>query len=211
MKNKITISLIDDHRALTDAMASLLNQNDNFQVVDIAHNHEDAIKLIGQNKTEVYIIDMNLGRGDSCELVSAVKANSKLPIVLSAYSDIALVKKAVKAGAMAYLSKSSAASHISAAIENVSRGKKYFDDIIQSSINASAGVDSKIMTAKERAMLSQLTPREKEIMNLISQEYTSEEIAKELHLSKHTVDGYRKSLINKLRVRGSVGMSKMIN
>ncbi len=209
MKAKTTITLIDDHRALTDAMASLLNQNDNFEVVGIAHNHEDGITRIQQDKSDVYIIDMNLGSGDSCELVQQVKASGKIAMVLSAYSDIALIKKAIKSGAMAYLSKSSAASHIIAAIESASAGKKYFDDIIQSSINASAGVDIKIDTAQERAMLSQLTPREKEIINLISQEYTSEEIAKELHLSKHTVDGYRKNLISKLGVRGSVGLSNI--
>ncbi len=211
MKTKITISLIDDHRALTDAMASLLNQNESFTVHNVAHNYENAKGLIERDESDIYIIDMNLGSGDSCELVSAVSANDKHAMVLSAYSDIALIKKAVKSGAKAYLSKSSAASHITSAIESVTAGKKYFDDIIQSSINASAGVDSKIITAKERAMLSQLTPREKEIINLISQEYTSEEIAKELHLSKHTVDGYRKSLISKLGVRGSVGLSNLIN
>ena len=204
----ITVGLIDDHRALTDAMSLLLAQSPASYSTVTAHTYAEAEELIAQDKCHIYLVDMNLGQGDSLELITFIASKSKPCIVLSAYSDIALIKKAMKLGSRGYLSKTSAASNVLLALDRVLQGDTYFDKIIQSSINSSAGVAEKIETAKERAMLSQLTPREKEIINLISQEYTSEEIAKELHLSKHTVDGYRKSLISKLGVRGSVGLVK---
>jgi len=207
----ITVGLIDDHRALTDAMSLLLAHSSSSYSVETAHTHDDAQELISQNKCDIYLVDMNLGKGDSLDLIATIREYNKSCIVLSAYNDIALIKKAMKAGSSGYLSKTAASSHILKAIEAVRSGSTYFDEITQSTINASAGVADKIETAHERAMLSQLTPREKEIINLIAQEYTSEEIAKELHLSKHTVDGYRKSLISKLGVRGSVGLGIIIN
>ncbi len=208
MTSPIHIGLIDDHRALTDAMSSLLTQQDNFRVDGVAHDFSSGMNLIKENNCDVYIIDMNLGKEDSCELIREVHVNQKIPIVLSAYSDYGLVKKAVQSGARSYLSKSSAATNIIKAIHLTLDGKFYYDDIIQNTINAANGLDDKLELAKERAMISQLTKREKEIIRLISLEYTSEEIAKELHLSKNTVDGYRKNLISKLGVRGSVGLSK---
>jgi len=206
----ITVGLIDDHRALTDAMSLLLSNSPHSYATSCAHTYEEAEHLIAENHCDIYLVDMNLGKGDSLDLINFIASKSKPCIVLSAYSDIALIKKAMKVGSKGYLSKSSAATNILAAIDTVLEGDTYFDDIIQSTINASAGVADKIATAQERVMLSQLTKREKEIINLIAQEYTSEEIAKELHLSKHTIDGYRKSLISKLGVRGSVGLAKKI-
>ena len=204
------IGLIDDHIALTDAITILLEQDENIAVRSVAHNFQDGLSMIQQDECDVYIIDMNIGKEDSCDLIKAASDKNKIPIVLSAYSDVALVKKAVKSGAQSYLSKSSAATHIKTAIEKTKKGERYYDEIIQDSINSLLGTDREIETVKERAILSQLTKREKDILNLISQEYTSEEIAKELHLSKHTVDGYRKNLISKLGVRGSVGLGKVL-
>ena len=205
----ITIGLIDDHVALTDAITLLLEQEEKNKVVKAVHNYNDGLNLIEENQCHVYIIDMNLGKEDSCELISAVNNKGRIPIVLSAYSDIAIIRKAVKAGAKSYLSKSSAARHIKTAIEKTTNGLRYYDEIIQDSINSLLDTNRELSTVQERALTSSLTKREKEILELISQEYTSAEIAQELHLSKHTVDGYRKNLISKLGVRSSIGLGKV--
>jgi len=200
MSTKITIGLIDDHRALTDAMVSLLSQEEDFLIERVAHNFNDGISLIEKDNCDIYIIDMNLGKEDSCDLIKLADSKNKISIVLSAYSDAALIKKAIKSGAKAYISKSSAATHVTKAINSVVNGINYYDDIIQSSINASMGLADRLETTEEKAMLSQLTPREKEVLNLIGIGYTSIEIAEELCLSKHTVDGYRKRLLQKLKI-----------
>ena len=157
----ITVGLINDHRALTDAMSLLLAQPPHLYVTSTAHTYIEAEQLIAKDNCDIYIVDMNLGEGDSLDLINFIASKSKPSIVLSAYNDVALIKKAMKVGSSGYLSKTSASHNIIKAIDAVLSGKTYFDEITQSSINDSAGVAGKIATAKERAMLSQLTKEKK--------------------------------------------------
>ena len=82
MNAKITIGLIDDHQALTDALSGLLNQQKSHKVNGTAHTFQEGMNLIERNECDVYIIDMNLGQGDSCELIALAKSKNKIPIVL---------------------------------------------------------------------------------------------------------------------------------
>ncbi|MEE9373108.1 MAG: response regulator transcription factor [Saprospiraceae bacterium] len=198
--------LIDDHRALTDALKALL-KNEHCNVKAVAHTYSEGLNIINKHKADVVIVDMNLGKEDSCDLIKLAKKRNIKPIVLSAYTDVALIKRATKSGALAYLSKSSTAEYITTAINEVTNGNTFYDPIVQSLINQTfAGHKIKENPTKEKYSLSMLTKREKEIIKLIAAEYTSEEIAKELFLSKNTIDSYRKNLIMKVGVRNSVGL-----
>ena len=130
----ITVGLIDDHRALTDALSLLLTKSPQTYVTSTAHTYTEAEELISQDNCDIYLVDMNLGKGDSLDLINFIASKSKPCIVLSAYNDMALIKKAMKVGSKGYISKTSAATHIITAIDTVLQGETYFDDITQSSI-----------------------------------------------------------------------------
>ena len=129
--------------------------------------------------------------------------------MLSSYADARLIREALKRGAKSYLSKQTASVHVAEAIEAVAQGSSYFDPIIQEVINKNfAHMMPDIAITSERPMWSMLSDREKQVLELIRAEYTSEEIAKELYISKSTVDTYRKNLIIKLKVKNSVGLAR---
>ena len=206
MEWKAEIILIDDHVALTDALKILLEQQ-KFKVVGVAHTFIDAKEEIKNTKCDLAIIDMNIGPEDSCDLIKLCQLSNIKSLVLSAYSDVHIVRKAVKAGASGYISKSSASNYIISAIDEILSENQYFDPIIQDLINKTfSNLCPNPKSTNERYNPSMLSKREKQIVKLIAAEYSSEEIAKELFLSKNTVDTYRKTIIQKVGVRNSVGL-----
>ncbi len=194
MEQKITIGLIDDHRALTDALTLLLESDGTMRVTQVAHNYNDGMDLLNANCCDVVVIDMNLGKEDSCDLIKVAKKNEITSIVLSAYTDLALIKRAIRSGARGYIAKSSAAKFIKEGIESVAQGQIYYDDTIQAQINSFISQEPVLQIVKERAIPSRLTPREKEVLKLVQIGMTSKEIGEELCLSKFTIDGYRKRI-----------------
>lgn len=204
MGDLIKVAIIDDHRALTDALTLLINEKAAFQVTAVANNHRSGKKLIQSQKHDAYLVDLNLHQKDSYHLIELIHHYAKPAIVFSAYSDYHHIKKAMNAGAKGFISKYSDSSHIHNSIQAVLSGHLYFDDISQNLINNSL---INFSNKKVPIILSELTKREKDVMSLIIQEYTSQEIASELHLSKNTIDGYRKELISKLGVKNSVGIA----
>ena len=197
MEQKMTVGLIDDHRALTDALTLLLESDGTMKVTQVAYNYNDGMDLINAKCCDVVVIDMNLGKEDSCDLIKVAKQNGITSIVLSAYTDLALIKRAIRSGARGYIAKSSAAKFIKEGIESVAQGQIYYDDTIQAQINSFISQEPVLQIVKERAIPSRLTPREKEVLKLVQIGMTSKEIGEELCLSKLTIDGYRKRLISK--------------
>ena len=207
MGAELRILLIDDHRSLTDALILLLKSK-GYSNISTAHSFDDGLEKINSLNPDVSVVDMNLGKEDSCELIRESSKSGCTPVVLSAYSDVFLIKKAIKAGAKGYLSKSSASENLIKAVKTISEGREYYDPLIQDIINKSfSSRKPEPSQTNEKYNLSMLTEREKQIIKLIAAEYSSDEIALELYLSKNTIDSYRKTLIQKLGVRNSVGLS----
>lgn len=205
------IILIDDHQILLDGLEMMLIGAGYDNIDKIATNAEIE-KYLSHPYGDILLLDINIGSHNGLDILKKVKDQIQV-VLLSSYSDARLIREAIKHGAKGYLSKQTASSHVIKAIEAVSQGREYFDPIIQEIINKSfAHVEPNVVTTAERPMYSMLSEREKQVLELIRAEYTSEEIAVELYISKSTVDTYRKNLIEKFGVRNSVGLvSKLIN
>ena len=205
---ELHLILIDDHPVLLDGLSLMLKQAGCDQITCLSSEVE--INKFRESPTgDILILDINIGTHDGLELLKIVAQKSPeiQVIMLSSYSDTRLIREAIKHGAQGYLTKQTASSHIIDAINTVHEGKSYFDPFIQEIINKSfAHIEPELVTTHERPMYSMLSNREKQVLELIRAEYTSEEIAKELYISKSTVDTYRKNLIIKLKVKNSVGL-----
>ncbi len=198
----IKIIIADDHSIIRDGLKAMLEKNAAFEVVGEAANGKELIDLIGKISCDVICTDISMPVMDGVEATKYL--TKKFPrikiICLSMHEQIDYIKKMIDAGAVGYIFKDSSKEELEKAIETVHAGKKYFNqklfDILLSSEKSHA--DGEIV----------LSDREKEILKLISEEYTNAEIAEKLFLSVRTVDTHRQNLLQKLNVKNTAGLVK---
>ena len=171
---------------------------------------KQVIDRIKSNSADILILDINMPEYDGIEVLKFIRQKkiTQKVIILSSYDDVKLVQEVINLGANGFLSKDSAGLHIIEAINAVHKGDQYFSDAIKNNlIKLYTGENVKLGNRPESTILNSLTPREIEVLKLITDEYSSPEIANKLNISQSTVDTYRKSLLKKTNVKNSIGLA----
>ena len=210
MKNKITVHIADDHKILIEGIIAVINTDDNIEVEGYSLTGKHVMKWVESNNADILILDINMPEYDGIEVLKYFKQKkiSQRVIILSSYDDVKLVQEVINLGANGFLSKDSAGLHIIEAINAVHKGDQYFSDAIKNNlIKLYTGKNVKSGKRPESTILNSLTPREIEVLKLITDEYSSPEIADKLNISQSTVDTYRKSLLKKTNVKNSIGLA----
>tara|TARA_B110000090_G_scaffold119079_1_gene132506 strand:+ start:4842 stop:5507 length:666 start_codon:yes stop_codon:yes gene_type:complete len=212
MKDKIKVHIADDHKILIEGVIALINTDDSLEIVGYSLTGKELIDWTSNNEIDVLILDLSMPVIDGIEVLKILK-RKKIPhktILLSSYDDVQIVKKVLNLGALGYLSKSSASMHILKAIKAVAKNEQYFSNDIQRDL-LHLYTDHKATKIKKKSLESELTEplteRERDVLKLISKEYSTSETAELLNISKHTVESHRKSLIRKLNVKNSIGIA----
>lgn len=207
MENKINILLADDHQMMIDGIKDMLSKNAEYNIVAEANNGQAAYELIVANpdKYNVLLTDISMPLLTGTELCKMVK--SEFPhiqvLILSMYNNATAVKEAVFAEADGYILKNAGRTELLKALHRITDGGTYFsEDIVPIIYNQYH--KQKIQDEQ----LSQLSAREKEILGLIVKEFTSEEIAEKLFISKKTVDNHRQHILEKTNCKSTVGLVK---
>lgn len=204
--NKINILLVDDHQLVLDGLKKMLSDDPKYIVSGEAINGQQAIDLImaEPEKFQLVITDitMPLMSGiDMCKIIKTQYSNIKV-LILSMHNSITLVKDAISAEADGYMLKNTGQEEFLIGIDRIINDSAYFSNEILPII----------MNQFHRDHLPQnkttLTPREKEILQLIVQEFTSKEIADKLNISKQTVDSHRINIMQKTDCKTLVGLMK---
>lgn len=198
---KMKIVLVDDHAILLDGLKKLIQEDDMLSVVGAAHNLPDAIRTIDKHKPDLVITDYNLGEDDGLALVQKVKRilpDTKF-IVLSMHDESHLVKEILKEGINGYVLKKDTKEELLEAIYAVRGGKMYLSNDINAML-------VKSLYEPDEGKL--LTSREREILQLISKEYSNKDIAEELFISERTVETHRKNIFRKTKTNSIVGLIK---
>ncbi|NVJ45785.1 MAG: response regulator transcription factor, partial [Cytophagia bacterium] len=164
------IILVDDHSILLDGLKRLIQEDDMLSVLDAVTTLPDAIRAIDKHKPDLVITDYNLGEDDGLSLVQKVKRiNPEIKIiVLSMHDESHLVKEILKEGVNGYVLKKDTKDELLEAIYSVRGGKMYLSNDINSML-------VKSLYEPDEGKL--LTSREREILQLISKEYTNRDIA----------------------------------
>lgn len=208
---KIKVHIADDHKVLIDGIKAVLKTEKDIEVVGESLNGEEVIEWYQNNRSDVLVLDINMPKVDGIKVLQYFKKSDFFPhvVILSSYDDIKLVKEVLKIGAKGFLAKKCAGEQIVEAIKTVSRGEQYFSENIQNKILTlfSSNGMQKDEGLNDGTFFSSLTNREKEILKLISKEYSSNEISESLNISVNTVETHRKSLIRKLKVKNVVGLA----
>lgn len=195
------IFLTDDHAILLDGLVNLLSKEDSFEVVGTAGTVQEATDQLTRLKVDLLITDYNLPDGDGLSLVQKVKR--KYPtikvIVLSMHDEAHLVKEILKEGVDGYILKKDSHEELINAVNAVKNGKIYLSNEINRMLMTG-------LHGTEETKL--LTSREREILQLISKEYTNKQIAEELFISERTVETHRKNIFRKTGTNNLVGLIK---
>ncbi|MEI9918411.1 MAG: response regulator transcription factor [Bacteroidota bacterium] len=206
-QTKINILLADDHQMMIDGVKDMLNKEGSYSVVAEANNGQVAYEMIEAtpDNFNILLTDISMPLLTGTELCKMVK--SKFPhiqvLILSMYNNPTAVKEAVLAEADGYILKNAGRSELLTAMHRIVNGGTYFSqDIVPIIYNQYH--KEKI----QQEQLQQLSLREKEVLGLIVKEFTSEEIAEKLFISKKTVDNHRQHLLEKTRCKSTVGLVK---
>ena len=210
MKEKIQVHIADDHKILIEGIVAVINTEDDIEIEGYSLNGKEVIDWAEDHPADILILDINMPIYDGIEVLKLFKIkkiNLKV-IILSSYDDVKLVQEMINLGASGFLSKDSAGQHIVEAIRTVHAGEQYFSDTIKNNLlKLFTGKNVKLGQRPQSTIANSLTDRETEVLKLISQEYSSPEIAQILNISQSTVDTYRKSLLKKTNVKNAVGLA----
>lgn len=206
MTTNITVGLVDDHVLLRNGLAALV-KNIGHQVVIEASDGKDLItKLQEQPHPQVILMDINMPVMDGYETAGYLKQNHPeiRVLALSMYDDEAAIIRMLKNGARGYILKDSDTPELKSAIEAVlSKGFYYTEMITGKLLHTINQTDEESTTRK----VLNLNDREMEFLKLSCSEMTYKEIADKMHLSPRTIDGYRDSLFDKLKIKTRVGLA----
>jgi DNA-binding NarL/FixJ family response regulator len=199
---KIRILLADDHQLMRSGVRLMLEREADLTVVGEASDGREAVSLAKSLKPEVVVMDIGMPNLNGIEAARQMtQENAELAIVMvSMHSDETYVLRALKAGARGYLLKDSAEADLIKAVHAVAGGKSFFSPAV-SRLLLDDYVRKLKRTGTEDAY-DLLTPREREILQLIAEGKSNKDVANLLDLSVYTVESHRSNLMEKLNIKG---------
>lgn len=205
----IRVLIAEDHLMVRAGIRALLEKAGDIHVLGEASNGQEAIEMAEELKPDVLIMDIMMPRMNGIQAAENIRG-MKLPtqvLLLSMYADEGFVHQALQCGVKGYVLKSSVSDELLWAVRAVAGGQTYLSSpiseiVVESAINPRS-------TLQDSDPFSSLSPREKEILQLIAEEYTSAEIGKMLFISEKTVEKHRARLMEKLNVRNLAGLVRM--
>ena len=200
----IRVLLADDHTIVRDGLRALLEAERDIQVVGDAADGRDAVRQTAQHCPDVVLVDIAMPELNGIEASRQIRevCPSAQVIILSMHSTAEHIFQALHAGARGYLLKESAGKEVIAAVRAVHAGRRYLSQKI-----SSQALDD-YARQREPGPLGRLSPREREILQLVVEGKSSAEIAALLSLSPKTVETYRSRMMDKLGVGDLPGLVK---
>lgn len=203
---KIRLILVDDHNLFHQSIGQSLKREERFTVVAEADSGESAIGLAAEYRPDIMIMDISMPDMNGMEAARQILAeNSAIKILtLTMHSEKPYIMGMLNAGASGYILKSCTYSELLTAIETVFSGNVYLSpDITHLVTNQVINPDN-----SANNWFSTLSPREREVLQLIAEGHTSREIAAKRGISPKTVDIHRNNLKKKLNIHTIAGLTK---
>ncbi len=205
----INILIAEDHQMMVDGIKAMLANEPAIRVVAEASNGIEALSCLEKNDIDIVLLDINMPVLDGVETSKKIKALYPMVkvIALSMYDEGALIYSMLKNGVKGYILKNIGKERLLEAIQTVYDGENYFSDHVKDTLLTSMQPGK---TKSSSEFMVKLTRREKEIINLIIDEYTTAEIAEKLFISEKTVETHRKHVLQKLNVRNTAGLVRTV-
>jgi DNA-binding NarL/FixJ family response regulator len=200
-----SVLVVDDHQAFAEALAALLADDPELHVVGIATSPVDARRAIDRDNPDMLVVDAALGDADGLELVADAVAQSgdRRVVVLGDSADPELATAAVHAGALAFVVKGAGIEDLLRAMRGALRGQFSIPPELVSAV-ISALLEVERTQNDTAALLVELTPREREVLDLMLDGKDRAQIARELFTSVNTVRSHMQKIFRKLGVHSGV-------
>lgn len=208
-QQKIKILLADDHHVVRFGLCSLLEKVDNLKVVADTGSGKDCINLYKKHRPDVAVLDItmpDLSGIEATKYIKEVDPEAKI-LLISYHISEDILKDAMFAGAIGYILKDSNKEDLIEAIHTVASGKRYFSKEVSNLMVEDYASRLQPLSESEHE-IKKLTNREKQVLVLIVEGLTSQEIGAKLFISPRTVDTHRNNLIHKLKVKNSAALVK---
>lgn len=211
MSNKPTIKILiaDDHPIFRSGVKQELRQNESIEIIAEAENGEDAFKLINSLKPDVAILDIRMPKKSGLEILSDISQNNSVStkiILLTMHHNSNYLYKAISLGVKGYFLKDDAITEIYKGVNSVIIGENYISHSLTVELNKEK---KRLKKGKSKLQsLSSLTNMELQVLKLISEWKTNNEIAEELFISPRTAGNHRNNISQKLDLSGTYGVIK---
>ena len=206
----IRIMIVDDHQIIRDGIKSYLSIDPDIIVVQEAASAIEALSELEKNADiDVIVMDISLGEGEGgIKITKTITERYKNIHILamSMHDEGAHILHMLKAGATGYILKGQGMNELVEALKTVAVGENYFSKNVSETLMKQFTKKKNDSPSKNKKPLVQLTKREIEILKLITEEYTNQEIADKLFISSRTVDSHRRTLLQKLNVKNTAGL-----
>ncbi len=203
----IKIILADDHNVLREGLKSLLNRQQDFEVIGEADNGRDAVRLAKKLEPDIVVLDIGMPNMNGIQATQHIVAevpDTKV-LALSMHSDHQFVVKMLQAGASGYMLKDCAYEELISAVRDINAGKFYLSKdvtgvVVNNYINMIQAVDA--------VSHPTLTSRERETLQLIAEGKSTAETANLLNVSTKTIETHRKNIMDKLDIHNIAELTK---
>jgi len=204
------VVLADDQQILRDGIKAILARQEEFVVVAEAGSGLDAIKICKELRPDLVLMEIALPGVSGVEVTAELLRHSPSTkvMILSMYDDEKSVVGAIRAGARAYVLKRSSANDLLDALRAVARGGSYLSPQVSDQLLRRIQRGD-VAGAPGAAPLDSLSPRELQVMRLVTEGHTSKEVAALLNLGLQTVRSYRKTLMRKLGVTNAASLTQL--
>ncbi len=202
----IKVVITDDHPLVIKGLQNMLDHVAHVAIIDTCQNGAELLTSLEKNIPDVLLLDIQMPDQNGDELARIIKKeyHSVRILALTGFDTPFYVRSMLQSGCLGYLIKNTGQKTLLEAIETVYRGEQYIEERLQEVL-----LNNMLKLRKQRTSADPvLTRREKDVLRLVVDEYTSQEIADTLYLSLRTVEKYRLHLLQKLQVKNTVGLVK---
>lgn len=197
-KATIKIAIADDHVLITEGLQNMLRYSSDMEVIGTYPNGETLLEGIQQYRPDILLLDIIMPgqRGDELARTIVRQYPAIKIIALTNLDNIYYIKSMLQVGVSGYMLKDIGREEMFDAIRQVYHGGSFLDKVVKERLDEEKGI-----IKKQTAQRTLLSRREKEVLQMIADNYTSREIAEKLHLSKRTIDRHRESIQSKMEVK----------
>ena len=205
-ENKISILLVDDHPMIRDAMSLYFSKTDEIEITAEANNGKEALDLLKDQLFDLVITDIAMPEMNGVEFLTSLQeqGSEQDVLVISMINEVSQVKKMISLGAKGYVLKNSPKEEIMTAIKTIRNGETYYSkDVYEIIMGQLTGRKPKQRLTVEIP----LSRREKEIVQLVMEELTNQEIAEKLFISVRTVEAHKRNILEKTGCKTVAGLA----
>jgi|SRR5688572_22418199 len=200
---KIRILLADDHPMIRAGFKSMLDKSERFEIVGEAGNGKELIEVAGELNPHIILVDISMPVMSGLDVLEelSIRVPGVRLIVLTMHEEREYILQALKSGAAGYLLKNIERFELERAIITVYEGGKYFSPVV-------TNILAEAVSKPETNEVSEVTPREKEVLELVARGNSTKQIADLLGISVRTVESHRINMLKKMKVNNSAELIK---